>query len=100
MLSSRGSGLNQTWSFRLKNSLPASLTIRGNVTRPTHHQDARKTAFCQSVICTGSNVSPSEKMRATSLGWSFEDWRVMVLLRGPLPDIEGNNGSYAISEYD
>lgn len=48
-LSFMTSGLNQTCSFRRKNSFPASRTIRGNVTKPTHHHDKTNFRTCHSL---------------------------------------------------
>ena len=95
-----GSGLNQTWSFRLKKSLPASRAMRGNVMKPTHHHKLKKTSFCQILIASGSAAAPSETIRATNFEWCFDDIKVTVLLIGPRPVVDGYNGSYATREYE
>ena len=68
MLSFRTSGLNQTWSLRRKNNFPASRTMRGKVTRPTHHQDRKNLKVSHLVTVEGLRGSDVEKILATSLG--------------------------------
>ena len=99
-LSWRTSGLNQTCSFRWKNNFPASLTMRGNVTRPTHHQDAKNLRVSHLVKVEGSRGFDVEKILAISFGCSFEELSVIVLSTGPFPLETTENGSRAINEYD
>lgn len=87
ILSLSTSGLNHTWSLRTKNSLPASRTIRGKVTKPTHHHERMNVSVCHLVRLYGSILSAVEKTRAMSFGWFFEELRVMVLLTGPWLDL-------------
>lgn len=68
MLSFRTSGLNQTWSLRRKNNFPASRTMRGKVTRPTHHQDRKNLKVSHLVTVEGLREFDVEKILATSLG--------------------------------
>lgn len=79
ILPSSTSGRYQTCNFRRKNNFPASRTIRGKVTKPTHHHDKINLMICHFVRAEGSIPSAVEKTRAMSLGWFLEELRVMVL---------------------
>ena len=73
------SGLYQTLSLCLKNSLPASLTIRGYVTRPTQNQRESSFMVQYGVRVVGSMGEPVEKIRAISFAWPCDEMRVIVL---------------------
>ena len=100
ILSCKTSGLYQTCSFLRKNRFPASFTIRGNVTNPTHHHDIMNRIFCRKLMIDGSIDGSVEKMRATSLAWSLEELRVMELLIEPALVRSGAKGSSALSPYE
>ena len=59
-LSFRTSGRYHTESFRLKNNFAASLTILGNVTKPTQPHDAKNLILSQLVKNDGSILGPFE----------------------------------------
>jgi hypothetical protein len=59
------SGRYQTCMFFRKNSFPASRTIRGKVTNPTHHQEATNLRRWRVVMFLGSMGEPVEKTSAT-----------------------------------
>ena len=101
MLSLSTSGLNQTCSFLRKKSFPASRTIRGKVTKPTHHQAATNLNLLHPLSLQGSRLSAEEKIRAMSFGCCLEELRVMVLLTRATPALLlrlGEKGSLAESE--
>lgn len=98
MLSFKTSGLYQTWSLRRKNNFPASRTMRGKVTRPTHHQESMNLKVSHPVTVEGLRGFDVEKILATSLGWSFEELKVMVLSTGPFAFRLEEKGSRATSE--
>jgi hypothetical protein len=79
MLEEATSGLNQTCRLRKKCSLYASLTIRGNVTSPTHHQPPMNRSISRTLNFLGSSGLPTVFTRATTFANSFDDLRVIVL---------------------
>lgn len=85
ILSSSISGRYHTCSFRRKKSFPASRTMRGNVTRPTHHHEVTNLSRCHQVRDDGSIGASVEKMRAMIFACDFEEFRVIVLSIVPLP---------------
>jgi hypothetical protein len=92
-----GSGSGTQLNPFLTNRLNASLTVRGNVARPTHHHVARNFVFDHRVKVEGSRGGEVEKTRAMSFAWE-EELSVIVVLMKPGPDREGEKGSWVERE--